>query len=97
MRRLLACLVTALVVPAAAGATMMPPFRGLPKSVASVIERHHAEDTDGEAAIVRLADMLAHYGLGGSVSPAELLSVAKALDIRPAALRTGAVAAIAAL
>jgi putative nucleotidyltransferase with HDIG domain len=61
---------------------------GLPKSVASVIERHHAEETDVEAAIVRLADMLAHYGLGGSVSPAELLSVAKTLDIRPAALRT---------
>jgi len=32
---------------------------GLPKSVASVIERHHAEDVDGEAAVVRLADMIA--------------------------------------
>ena len=37
---------------------------GLPKSVASVIERHHAEDADGEAAFVRLADMLAHYAPG---------------------------------
>ncbi len=46
---------------------------GLPKSLASVIERHHAEDCDGEAAIVRLADMLAHYVLGGAVSPSELL------------------------
>src|SRR2546423_536566 len=34
---------------------------GLPKSVASVIERHHADDVTGEAAFVRLADMLAHY------------------------------------
>ena len=42
---------------------------GLPKSIASVIERHHAEDADGEAAIVRLADMLAHYVFGGSISP----------------------------
>jgi putative nucleotidyltransferase with HDIG domain len=61
---------------------------GLPKSVASVIERHHADDADAEAAIVRLADMLAHYGLGGSVSPAELLAVSKTLEIKPSALRT---------
>jgi putative nucleotidyltransferase with HDIG domain len=61
---------------------------GLPKSVASVIERHHADDADGEGAIVRLADMLAHYGLGSAVSPAELLAAAKGLDIKPAALRT---------
>src|SRR6516165_7582620 len=48
---------------------------GLPKSIASVIERHHAESVDGEAAVVRLADMLAHYTLGASVSPSELLNV----------------------
>src|SRR5436189_108248 len=41
---------------------------GLPKSVASVIERHHADDADGEAAFVRLADMLAHYAQGQAVS-----------------------------
>ena len=39
---------------------------GLPKAVASVIERHHADDADGEAAFVRLADMLAHYSQGGA-------------------------------
>jgi putative nucleotidyltransferase with HDIG domain len=61
---------------------------GLPKSVASVIERHHAEDVDGEAAVVRLADMLAHYTLGGSVSPSELLSVARMVGIAPTDLRT---------
>ena len=48
---------------------------GMPRSIASVIERHHAEDADGEAALVRLADMLAHYVLGGSVAPSELLAV----------------------
>jgi putative nucleotidyltransferase with HDIG domain len=61
---------------------------GLPKSIASVIERHHAEDVDGEAAVVRLADMLAHYTLGGSVSPSELLNVARAVGIAPTELRT---------
>ena len=35
---------------------------GLPRSVASAIERHHSDDEDGEAGFVRLADMLAHYG-----------------------------------
>ena len=67
---------------------------GLPKSVASVIERHHADDADGEAAFVRLADMLAHYAQGGAVSPTELLQLrahdrprpdgAAQRDVRPA-------------
>jgi putative nucleotidyltransferase with HDIG domain len=59
----------------------------LPKSIASVIERHHAEDSTGEAALVRLADMLAHYVLGGSVTPAELLAVARTIGLTPASLR----------
>ena len=59
----------------------------LPKSIAGVIERHHAEDVSGEAAIVRLADMLAHYVLGGSISPSELLSVARTIGLSPASLR----------
>jgi putative nucleotidyltransferase with HDIG domain len=61
---------------------------GLPKSIASVIERHHAQDADGEAALVRLADMLAHYALGGVVSPSELLLVARVVGVKPADLRT---------
>jgi putative nucleotidyltransferase with HDIG domain len=61
---------------------------GLPKSIASVIERHHSESSDGEAALVRLADMLAHYVFGGSISPSELLSVARTVGVSPAALRT---------
>ena len=35
---------------------------GLPNRLATAIERHHADDVEGEAALVRLADMLAHYG-----------------------------------
>jgi putative nucleotidyltransferase with HDIG domain len=61
---------------------------GLPKSLASVIERHHAEDCEGEAALVRLADMLAHYTLGDSVVPAELLTVSRIVGLKPADLRT---------
>jgi putative nucleotidyltransferase with HDIG domain len=60
---------------------------GLPKSVAAIIERHHAEDAQGEAAIIRLADMLAHYALSGAISPAELLGVARLVGIRPQQLR----------
>ncbi|MGH2916171.1 MAG: HDOD domain-containing protein [Solirubrobacteraceae bacterium] len=59
----------------------------LPKSIASVIERHHAEDATEEAALVRLADMLAHYVLGGSITPAELLAVARIIGLSPAGLR----------
>ncbi|MDQ6607685.1 MAG: LuxR C-terminal-related transcriptional regulator, partial [Actinomycetota bacterium] len=61
---------------------------GLPKSIASVIERHHAEDGEGEAALVRLADMLAHYVFGGTVNPNELLSAARVVGVKPAELRT---------
>jgi putative nucleotidyltransferase with HDIG domain len=61
---------------------------GLPKTVASVIERHHTEDVQGEAAFVRLADMLAHYAQGSPVSPNELLKSARAIGIGPAELRT---------
>jgi putative nucleotidyltransferase with HDIG domain len=59
----------------------------LPKSIASVIERHHAEDSDGEAALVRLADMLAHYLLGGTITPSELLAIARTIGLSPAGLR----------
>ncbi len=61
---------------------------GLPKAIASTIERHHSEDADGEAALVRLADMLAHYGHGDAVSPSEMLSTARLVGIGPAELRS---------
>jgi len=61
---------------------------GLPKAVASVIERHHAEDVSGEGAYVRLADMLAHYAQGQAVSPTELLKTARVIGMGPADLRT---------
>jgi putative nucleotidyltransferase with HDIG domain len=60
---------------------------GLPSSIATVIERHHNDDAGEEVAIVRLADMLAHYAQGDPVSPAEMLRGAKTLGLDPAELR----------
>jgi DNA-binding NarL/FixJ family response regulator len=60
---------------------------GLPKPIASAIERHHADDAAGEAALVRLADMLVHYTVDGAVSPAAMLKVAARLGIGSRELR----------
>jgi putative nucleotidyltransferase with HDIG domain len=60
---------------------------GLPGSLAQVIESHHAADAEGEPAIIRLADMLAHYLLGAAVTPSEMLNVAKSINLKPAQLR----------
>jgi putative nucleotidyltransferase with HDIG domain len=60
---------------------------GLPPAIAMVIERHHNADATGEAAFVRLADMLAHYAHGAPVSPAEMLACARALGLGPEELR----------
>jgi len=60
---------------------------GLPSSVATPIERHHNPEVEGEAAFVRLADMLAHYEQGARVSPAEMLHTARAVGLGPEELR----------
>jgi putative nucleotidyltransferase with HDIG domain len=60
----------------------------LPDSLATAIERHHSESADGCAAIVRLADMVAHYGHGDAIDRNELLEAGKALELSPDALRS---------
>ena len=60
----------------------------LPKAIASGIERHHADDAQGDAAFVRLADMVAHYAQGSPVNPNELLRAARVVGFGPAELRT---------
>jgi HD-like signal output (HDOD) protein/DNA-binding CsgD family transcriptional regulator len=59
----------------------------LPRTLASAIERHHAEDAQGDAAYVRLADMLAHYSQGSPVSSPELLKAARVIGFGPSELR----------
>ncbi|MEK6230124.1 MAG: HDOD domain-containing protein [Actinomycetota bacterium] len=61
---------------------------GMPNSLAGAIERHHADDATGQAAMVRLADMLAHYGNDRGVNPGQLLAAARALGLTPENLRT---------
>jgi putative nucleotidyltransferase with HDIG domain len=61
---------------------------GMPKSVASAIERHHADDLAGEGPCVRLADMLAHQAQGAAVARGELVRVAGVVGIDPKRLRT---------
>ena len=60
----------------------------LPNRLATAIERHHADDADGEAALVRLADMLAHYGHGQTVNPKQLLQAARACGLTTEQLRS---------
>jgi putative nucleotidyltransferase with HDIG domain len=60
---------------------------GMPVSIASVIERHHSQEAAGEAAFVRLADMLAHYTQGAPVSPTEMLRTARLVGLGPEELR----------
>jgi putative nucleotidyltransferase with HDIG domain len=60
---------------------------GLPASIATAIERHHNADATGEAAFVRLADMLAHYAHGAPVTPAEMLACGRTLGLGPDELR----------
>jgi HD-like signal output (HDOD) protein/DNA-binding CsgD family transcriptional regulator len=61
---------------------------GLPSRLASAIERHHSDEAEGEAALVRLADMLAHYGHSQRINPKELLEASKAVGLSTNALRS---------
>jgi putative nucleotidyltransferase with HDIG domain len=60
---------------------------GLPKSLATSIERHHSDELDGDAALVRLADMLAHYVHDDPISPADMLRVARSAGVGSSELR----------
>ena len=69
---------------------------GLPPSIARAIERHHADDADGAAAAVALADLVAHHCQGDpsrpkrSTQPADALRARRASALRDARLRVPA-------
>ena len=59
----------------------------LPGKLAVAIERHHADDAEGLAAMVGTADMLAHYGHGDTVGPERLRSMAERVGVDSDALQ----------
>src|SRR4051794_20402695 len=59
----------------------------LPQRIAVAIERHHAEDSDGLAAMVATADMIAHYSQGEAISPERLRASAERCGLGPDGLR----------
>jgi putative nucleotidyltransferase with HDIG domain len=60
---------------------------GLPVELAAAVERHHSPDASGDGALIRVADMLAHYAAGAPVDPRELSSAASAVGLGDDALR----------
>jgi DNA-binding NarL/FixJ family response regulator len=60
---------------------------GLPRELARLVERHHADDVDRDVATLRLADLIAHHGHGDEVSPQVLMRVARSMGVDAAGLR----------
>ena len=60
---------------------------GLPDGLVRLIERHHDEDARDDAAMIRLADMLAHYASGGALGPSALTGAARMVGLGVADLR----------
>ncbi len=59
----------------------------VPQRIAVAIERHHAEDAEGLAAVIATADMVAHYAQGEAVTPERLREMSKRCGLSPEALR----------
>jgi putative nucleotidyltransferase with HDIG domain len=59
----------------------------IPQQIAVAIERHHAEDAEGLAAMITLSDMIAHYSQGEAVAPEQLRAAARQCGLDPEGLR----------
>jgi putative nucleotidyltransferase with HDIG domain len=59
----------------------------LPQRIAVAIERHHADDAEGLAAMVATADMVAHYCHGEAIAPERLRASADRCGLSQDALR----------
>jgi HD-GYP domain-containing protein (c-di-GMP phosphodiesterase class II)/DNA-binding CsgD family transcriptional regulator len=56
--------------------------------VATGASRHHEPDGSRDAAVIRLADLLAHHAAGDSIQPNGILAAAVELGLSPADVRT---------
>jgi putative nucleotidyltransferase with HDIG domain len=59
----------------------------LPPGIAAAIERHHAPDATGLAAVIKLADLIVHHNAGDATAPGSILQVAEVLSISPDRVR----------
>src|SRR3954454_8278655 len=59
----------------------------LPQRIAIAIERHHADDAEGLAAMVASADMVAHYCQGEAIAPERIRAAAARCGLSEAGLR----------
>jgi putative nucleotidyltransferase with HDIG domain len=59
----------------------------MPEEIAVMVEGHHAVDAEGPAAVLRIADMLAHYAHARPVDPQVMLHAAGAAGLSPQQLR----------
>ncbi len=59
----------------------------LPQRLAVAIERHHAEDAEGLAAMTSAADMVAHYTNGEAIAPEKLIAACDRIGLGADGLR----------
>jgi putative nucleotidyltransferase with HDIG domain len=71
---------------ATAGSVLMRHL-GLPAPLASAVEHHHSEHVQGDAAMIRVADMVAHYCAGNPIDAHELARAARSIGLDNGALR----------
>ncbi len=60
----------------------------LPESIARAVEDHHNPEAGGMGAMLRLADMLAHFSHGAPTTPRSLTEAASAVGMDDATLRS---------
>jgi HD-like signal output (HDOD) protein/DNA-binding CsgD family transcriptional regulator len=71
---------------AALGGALLQRWR-LPRSLAFAVAHHHDPDAQQEAAIIRLADLFAHYEQGTYSCSSEMVGGARAIGLTPEQLR----------
>jgi DNA-binding CsgD family transcriptional regulator/HD-like signal output (HDOD) protein len=60
---------------------------GLPRALSAAVWQHHAAHAQGDAAVIRVADLLADYMFGLAIKPSELTDAGAAVGLATEALR----------